>query len=85
MLELTLHTDPAHGWVEVPLELIINLGLSAKISSYSYRKGFNAYLEEDCDAGLLIKALKDAGKKIEVVEYHTNRNSKIRSYSHFVA
>jgi len=51
-------SDPAHGWVKVPVSLLRELGIAGKITSYSYRKGKNAYLEEDVDATLFVNAFK---------------------------
>ena len=48
-----MHTDPGHGWLEVPFKELAELGIENKISSYSYVDmvpgGFTIYLEEDCD------------------------------------
>jgi len=62
--------DPSHGWIEVPLEELENIAY--KISRYSYmdkRKG-KAYLEEDCDAAIFIKKLKDTDTPYEIKEVH---------------
>ena len=51
-------TDPAHGWLTVPLAELRELGIAGDISKHSYidaSKGI-AYLEEDCDALLFIGA-----------------------------
>ena len=48
--------DPGHGWLEVPLKELQELGLVGKISAYSYRQGSNAYLEEDCDMTAFLTA-----------------------------
>jgi hypothetical protein len=51
-------TDPAHGWLTVPLAELRELGIAGDISQFSYMstsKGV-AYLEEDCDALRFIKA-----------------------------
>lgn len=47
-------TDSGHAWLAVPLDSCRNL----EISEYSYvdRKAGQAYLEEDCDAGVWITA-----------------------------
>jgi len=52
------HTDPGHGWVEVPGTLIDELGIRGKISrcSYKHAGGGSVFLEEDCDAGHFIEA-----------------------------
>jgi len=44
-------TDPGHGWLEVPLSDLVDLGIAQDISKYSYLSVNGiAYLEEDCDA-----------------------------------
>ena len=84
-ITLNFFTDPGHGWVKIKLDILKQLGISDKISTYSYRKGDYAYLEEDCDCSLLIKELKSRGIEFKFVEKHTNRSSKIRSYYSYYA
>jgi hypothetical protein len=75
-------SDPGHGWIEVPMNMIDQLGIRHKISPYSYRKGEFAYLEEDCDAGEFVNACKSQGiipQFTEVYEEYT----AIRSYARF--
>jgi len=56
MPRFTFHTDPGHGWLEVPLAMLRDLNIHNKISAYSYKDAVNAYLEEDCDAALFLAA-----------------------------
>lgn len=79
MYSFTYYTDPGHGWVEVPLELIHELGLTNKITPYSYQRGDMAYLEEDCDAGELIAEMTHRGMKYEITVVNTNHDSFVRS------
>lgn len=72
------HQDPGHGWVEVPKALLRTLNITG-ISRYSYMDDFNAYLEEDCDAGLFLATLKDRGFDVELVEDVINNDSPIRN------
>jgi hypothetical protein len=51
--------DPGHGWLEVPIAQVHALGITNKISGYSYRKGTMAYLEEDCDFSTFITAFRE--------------------------
>lgn len=51
-------SDPGHGWLEVPQVDILTAGIQSKISGYSYINKGMVYLEEDCDAGLFIDAVK---------------------------
>jgi hypothetical protein len=80
-MKLTYFTDPSHGWVRVKRDVLGRMGIEDRISQYSYQRGEYVYLEEDCDLTVLSKALDLAGQKLELVERHTNRSSKIRSYS----
>lgn len=73
-------SDPGHGWIEVPVQLVSLLNLQDKISRYSYRKGDMAYLEEDCDASLFMQACKQQGIEVKFTEVHQER-TPIRSYA----
>lgn len=77
------HTDPGHGWIEVPIVELARLQL--KPSPYSYRKGANAYLEEDCDASAWAEAKRAAGEPFELVTRHTNNDHAIRNFRSFGA
>jgi len=85
MKSITIYTDPSHGWAKVSLSELFNLEIHDKISSYSYihKNGLNAYLEEDCDLSTYLKALDDKGIKFRMIEKHTNKSSKIRSYARY--
>jgi hypothetical protein len=87
MKKITLNyfTDPGHGWVKIKVDVLKKLGISDKISPFSYRNGDNAFLEEDCDCSVLIKELKDRGIEFKFVENHTNKSSKIRNYYSYYA
>ena len=80
-LKLNYFTDPGHGWVSVKLQVLRDLGIADQVSTYSYMRGSSAYLEEDCDLGLLYKACDAIGIKIDLTEKHTNNRSPIRSYA----
>ena len=82
-MKLTFHSDPGHGWLEVTMAAIRNLGIGEKISRYSYRKGETAYLEEDCDASLYIEGLKVKNIPFEFIEKDTNHPSFIRELRSF--
>jgi hypothetical protein len=75
---LTWHTDPGHGWLEVPAGLVTVHGITP--SRYSYSQGGNYYLEEDCDAPRFLKALEATGVTVNFKEKHTNHDHPIRSY-----
>ena len=49
----TFHTDPGHGWLEVPYAALADVGLGCScFSQYSYysERLQAVFLEEDCDA-----------------------------------
>lgn len=85
MKSITIYTDPQHGWAKVSLKELLKLNILDKISTYSYihKNGLNAYLEEDLDLGLYLKALDSKGIKFRIIEKHTNKSSKIRSYKRY--
>ena len=81
----TFHTDPGHGWVEVPLQVIQELDINKDISSYSYTDGRNVYLEEDCDAGKFVAAFEKVnGSRPNFVEKYTEY-THIRNLPPFLA
>lgn len=82
-MKLNYFQDPGHGWIGVKRSLVQELGIEDKISSFSYQRGQSVYLEEDCDASLLIEALKAKGIEFELVSKHTDKRHPIRSYESF--
>lgn len=44
MQTFTFHSDPQHGWLKVPKDLLATLGIDQKITRYSYMRGAYAYL-----------------------------------------
>lgn len=79
-LTLDFYQDPGHGWVKCKLALLQRLGIESHISTYSYQRGDNVYLEEDCDLSLLYKACDNHGITLKLREHVANKSSKIRSY-----
>lgn len=86
-LTLSFHTDPGHGWLAIDRATARKiLGKSySRISSYSYQDRYGMlYLEEDCDAGLLLNACKDQGITVFVKELpQTDGEIFIRSLRSF--
>ena len=83
-LTLNYYQDPGHGWVKVKLSLLQKLGIAEQISTYSYMRKDNVYLEEDCDLGRLYNALDNAGITLKLREFIAReKKSKIRSYNSF--
>ena len=85
-ITLQVFSDPGHGWVRFPKKRLVKLGIADKISTYSYQRGTNAFLEEDCDVTTLVNALRAAGyTDIKFKGGSTNKQSKIRNYDYYRA
>ena len=82
-IKLKFYSDPGHGWVAVKRKIVYDMDLAGKISPYSYQRGNTVYLEEDCDASLLVEALRERGIEIALEENITDKTSPIRSYERF--
>ena len=75
------HCDAGHGWLEVERAEVERLELAGRISAYSYERGGKLYLEEDCDAGLFIKA---AGlERGQIADVDDGDQSPIRAYARY--
>ena len=82
-MRILYYTDAGHGWFKVDRALLDKLGIAGDISPYSYQRKGSVYLEEDCDAGRLFKALDGEGIPWTYKQSHTDKTSKIRGYQHF--
>lgn len=58
--EIEKYEDASHGWYKVSKHLLSKLGISDKITDFSYMKDDHAYLEEDCDATTFFNAFEQA-------------------------
>jgi hypothetical protein len=94
MASIQFHEDPSHGWLQVPKKLLVQLGILNKITPYSYEDNIYAYLEEDCDLFVFLKALgfdytDEEGKdKVEIFwelvpQNHTDFSSPIRKLQRY--
>jgi hypothetical protein len=84
MKTFTVYTDPGHAWAKVPYALLFMLGITDKITHFSYRKGAYAYLEEDLDMETFARAYRaQFGYAPQWVGKHANKSSKIRSYPYY--
>ena len=87
MLILQLHSDPGHGWLDIDRATARKILGKAyrRISPYSYQDRYGMlYLEEDCDAGLLLNACREQGIAVTVRELpQTEGSSFIRSLRSF--
>jgi len=82
-MKYNFFSDPGHGWLCVPTEQIRTLGLTNKISQYSYMRDNVVFLEEDCDAPLFVEAAKAAGWAMEFSEINTDNDSNIRRFKRY--
>lgn len=83
--KFNFYEDPGHGWMACKKILLHELGIATQISSYSYQREDMAYLEEDCDLSLFIKAFQEkVGTKPTLTHHITDRRSKIRGYEGYV-
>ncbi len=79
---LVFHTDPGHGWLEVPVKEVRNSGVP--ISQCSYIKGDKAYLEEDCDAHAYLNYLDEQNIAYTISrDVHVNHSHPIRNYKNW--
>lgn len=78
------YSDAGHAWMKVPLQLLVDLKIAKEISTHSYIHDGHAYLEEDRDASIFVRTMKEAGNKINITERHTNKESMVRSYTPYV-
>ncbi len=76
--------DPGHGWMEVPVSLLKRHNLIDKISHYSYYDPETrlVYLEEDCDAPLLINYLDNSKIYYKIIDKYIG-DSSIRTMNSF--
>jgi len=80
----TYHQDPGHGWIEVPMRELRDLGIAGRITPWSYREGETAYLEEDNDASLFLDTMRAHDIAVELIRRHRD-NSPIRHYHDYWA
>ena len=82
--KFNVYQDPGHGWVKVPAFLLHQLGVANDVSRYSYVHQGHVYLEEDCDAPLVLNALHRRGVRYTLNDnFHTNGRSRIRGYDNY--
>ena len=78
-----VYADPGHAWLKVSKVNLLKMGIAFAISNSSYMRGGYAYLEEDCDATLFIRTLREMGLEPKFKYHYTDKRSKIRSYSYY--
>ena len=86
MTTYTFHHDDGHGWLEVPYEDMMRVGVYlSDISRCSYARVHRlrpvVYLEEDVDFAVFMLAMKKAGKPVKWKRKDVAGDSVIRTYS----
>ena len=88
---LNFNYDAGHGWLTSNTTQLMELGIYDKVSRYSYINtaysnedgSYDVYLEEDCDAPLLLNALKERGVDYVIEHYDRGEDCFIRRKPHF--
>lgn len=75
--------DPGHGWIKVPVSLLLELKIADDITCFSYYRAGFAYLEEDCDASRFFSAYREKfGTDPKLRErVARERRSRVREYT----
>ena len=77
--------DAGHGWARVPKAEIAKAGVADQISSYSFQKGNNVYLEQDADMQVFVAARTKQGLETKFSDYvNKSRPSRIRNYDTYI-
>lgn len=81
----TFHHDDGHGWLEVPYQDMLNVGVTLEdVSRFSYAVVIShkptVFLEEDIDIGVFMLAMKKAGKPVKWKHKDVAGSSVIRTY-----
>ena len=79
ILTLTVHSDPGHAWVELPKDIADRIGMQASACSY---ESFDAlFLEEDCDAVIMLYKLAANGiSQVRFKDKTYNGNAPLRHF-----
>jgi len=81
------YTDPGHAWLRVSTAVCKDLGILDRVSQFSYqsRQGTYLYLEEDCDAGLFLQAVKDKQLPCHMLPTRYEDRSRVRHLPNYMA
>lgn len=81
MRKFKFHYDAGHGWLQVHLNDLYDVGLApADFTKYSYRKDDWLYLEEDLDAGTFIRSYEKLRDMFDVIHIDDGYSSPIRQF-----
>ena len=81
-ITVDFYSDAGHGWIKISIGKLKELGIIQQISNYSYINNNNAFLEEDRDAGILLRKLDEIGISYKFRHHYSNR-SRIRNFNSF--
>ena len=75
-----VYFDSAHSWLEVNYQELIDLGITKRITNWSFRDDKKVYLEEDIDAGTYIDAVKEQrGLVVTTLPFLNIRDNHLRN------
>ena len=75
-----VYFDSAHSWLEVNYQELIDLGITKRITKWSFRDDKKVYLEEDIDAGTYIDAVKEQrGLVVTTLPFLNIRDNHLRN------
>ena len=75
-----VYFDSAHSWLEVNYQELIDLGITKRITNWSYRDDKKVYLEEDIDAGTYIDAVEEQrGLVVTTLPFLNIRDNHLRN------
>jgi hypothetical protein len=74
-----VYFDSAHSWLEVNYQELIDLGITKRITNWSFRDDKKVYLEEDIDAGTYIDAVEEQrGLVVTTLPFLNIRDNHLR-------
>lgn len=73
--------DGGHGWLEVPLAKLGELGFVP--TRYSYRSDTFAYLEEDCDMPAFLHIHPEGSSVVDMTLEYDGTLCFVRDFPHF--
>ena len=65
ILKLVVHSDPSHGWLEIPKSLAFSLGIARQVSQRARELGGLLFLDWE-HSDIALQALKDCGYAFEL-------------------
>lgn len=64
ILTLVVHSDPHHGWLEIPKSLAFRLGITQQVARFARELGGLLFIDWE-QADIALQALKDCGYAYE--------------------